>query len=163
MPLICFSHNHPHNLFFFFSFPGLNIPAAGSGTHGGDLKAHGRSALVTASLLGLSSVLGSLGLAHTGPSSCSPMPLLSALVDDLCSSHPLTWGAQTPSWGTAVRTNRLHALPGTNTSLGSPGPYVEERENITLVKPSIKRKKSQSDIKYSGSRPIMRFSWGTEL
>lgn len=38
---------------------------------------------------------------------------------------------------------------------------MEERENVILVKASIKRKKSQSDnIKYSGSRTIMRFSSG---
>lgn len=100
-------------------------------------------------------------MAHRGLPPAPPCLCFQLWVDDLCSPHPLTWGAQTPSRGTAVRTNRLHALPGTNTSLGSPGPYVEERENITLVKPSIKRKKSQSDnIKYSGSRPIMRFSSG---
>lgn len=41
---------------------------------------------------------------------------------------------------------------------------MEERENVTLVKASIKRKKSHSDnIKYSGFRPIRRFSAGHGL
>lgn len=38
---------------------------------------------------------------------------------------------------------------------------MEEMENVILVKASIRRKKSQSDnIKYSGFRPIRRFSTG---
>lgn len=41
---------------------------------------------------------------------------------------------------------------------------MEERKNVTLVKASIKRKKSHSDnIKYSGLGPIRRFYAGHGL
>ena len=160
MPLICFSHNHPI-IFFFFFFWTERISCWAWKTW---LRFEGELALCACHGIPSGSFLcpGVAGFGTHGAFLLLPPCLCFRLwVDDLCSPHPPTWGAQPPSRGTAVRTKRFRALPGTNTSLGSRGTYVEERENVILVKASIKRKKSQSDnIKYSGSRTIVRFSLG---